>query len=64
MKETPRQANYRHVKYLGSKKHLLLEISQNQLELFVARKNHASWGLIYKNTHLEFVGNYQNIFEK
>lgn len=55
MKQTLKQANYIHKKYLGSKTHLLLDVNSNKLELFYSNKNHASWGLTYKNTHLEFV---------
>lgn len=55
MKETFKQANYRYEKYLGNREHLVCDLSQKQLEIFNANKNHASWGLIYKNTHLEFV---------
>jgi hypothetical protein len=55
MKETFRMAGYRHLKYLGHRHHLLLNIDSNKNELFFSNKNHSSWGLIYKNTHLEFV---------
>ena len=48
-------AGYRHLKYLGHRQHLLLNIVSNKNELFFSNKNHSSWGLIYKNTHLEFV---------
>jgi|LakMenEpi03Aug12_release.lakeMendotaPanAssembly.Ray.scaffolds.fasta_scaffold3810350_2 hypothetical protein len=55
MKETVKQANYKYLNYLGNQQHLLLNIVTNNIELFFSNKNHASWGLIYKNTHLEFV---------
>jgi hypothetical protein len=55
MKEILRMAGYRYLKYLGHQQHLLLNVETNSKELFVSNKNHASWGLIYKNTHLEFV---------
>jgi hypothetical protein len=55
MKETFRMAGYRHLKYLGHRQHLLLNMASNKNELFFSNKNHSSWGLIYKNTHLEFV---------
>ena len=55
MKETLQKANYKYQKCLGNKTHLLLDIDSNRLELFFSNKNHASWGLIFKNTHLEFI---------
>jgi hypothetical protein len=59
MKETLRQAGYKYKMYLGNKKHLLLEVESEKLELFASNKGHASWGLIYKNTHLEFVSSWR-----
>lgn len=53
MKETFKQAGYTYVKNLGNGEHLLRN-SDGGLELFFVNKNHASWGLKYKNTHLEF----------
>lgn len=55
MKQTFQQANYEYIAYLENKEHLVRDISTNKLELFFANKNHASLGLIFKNTHLEFV---------
>jgi hypothetical protein len=55
MKESLKNAGYNYLKYLGAKQHLLLNKDTKSKELFVSNKNHASWGLIYKNTHLEFV---------
>ncbi|MBP7786171.1 hypothetical protein KA062_02865 [Patescibacteria group bacterium] len=43
---------YRYIKYLGEKEHLLQ--NNEGLEVWFSNKNHASYGLIYKNTHLEF----------
>ncbi|UXE65455.1 MAG: hypothetical protein KA713_13335 [Chryseotalea sp. WA131a] len=54
MKETLRTAGYMYLKYLGYHQHLLLNVDTNIKEVFISNKNHASWGLIYKNTHLEF----------
>jgi hypothetical protein len=34
--------------------HYLLNKESGKVEVFFANKNHASWGLVYKNTHLEF----------
>ena len=57
MKETFKQAKYTYVKYLGNKEHLLR--NENQIpEIWFANKNHASYGLIYKNTHLEYACHY------
>lgn len=55
MKETFNKANYQYLKYLGLKQHLLLNVDAGTKEVFSSNKHHASWGLIYKNTHLEFV---------
>jgi len=44
---------YQYIKYLGNREHLLRDINGN-LEIWFSNKNHASYGLIYKNTHLEF----------
>lgn len=35
--------------------HVLRDIETGKFELWTARKNHASYGIRYKNTHLEFV---------
>lgn len=59
MKQTLKQANYSYVKYLGNGEHLLKDNETGNLEVYFANKNHASWGLIYKNTHLEFLRSYQ-----
>jgi hypothetical protein len=54
MKATLKQANYRYVEYLGNGEHLLIDLTSGKKEIFFSNKNHASWGLIWKNTHLEF----------
>lgn len=59
MKQTFKEANYKYLKYLGNGEHLLLNLNQDKdylykYEIWFANKNHASYGLIYKNTHLEF----------
>ena len=33
---------------------ILKEVATGNLEVWFCNKNHASWGLKYKNTHLEF----------
>lgn len=53
-KETLKSAGYSYIKYLSNKTHLL-ENDFGKFEIWVANKNHASYGLIYKNTHLEFI---------
>ena len=58
-KETLAEANYTYVRRLAPGLHLLKDLDNNQLEVFVCNKNHASWGLIWNNTHLEFVATYQ-----
>lgn len=54
MKETFKKAGYKYIKYLGNKEHLLKNQSTGEEEVFFTNKNHASWGLVFKNTHLEF----------
>lgn len=54
MYETLKQAGYEHIKTLGNGEHLLKNIDTNKFEVWFANKNHASYGLIYNNTHLEF----------
>lgn len=59
MKESIKQAGYTYIRYsklLGA--HILKDDSSGNLELWGANKNHASYGLIYKNTHLEFISEY------
>jgi len=52
-KETMKRAGYRHVATFF-KGHLLEDVETGKRELWFANKNHASYGIIYKNTHLEF----------
>ena len=53
-KETFAEAGYTYVKNLGDGEHLLRN-ADGVREVFIVSKNHAGWGLKYKNTHLEFV---------
>jgi len=53
-KETLKKAGYEHVRSVGNGEHLLRDREGGKLELWFCRKNHASYGLVYKNTHLEF----------
>jgi len=54
MKESLKQAGYKYVSYLGNGEHLLEDIDSGKREIWFANKNHASYGIIFKNTHLEF----------
>lgn len=54
-----KEAGYKYIRKLECNEHLLLNIDTNTLEIFANNKNHASWGLIYKNTHLEFCRTYK-----
>lgn len=54
-KETLAEAGYEYVRHdsaLGG--HVLKELSSGNLELWFANKNHPSYGIIWRNTHLEF----------
>lgn len=53
-KFTLKSQNYSYFKYLGNGVHLLKN-EDGKLEKWFSNKNHGSFGLIYKNTHLEFV---------
>lgn len=56
-KKTFKKAGYIHIKTLGHGYHVLEYIKGAkpfQFEIWFSNKNHASYGLIYKNTHLEF----------
>jgi hypothetical protein len=57
MKETMKQAGYKRIKALGDGQHVLQD-ADGKLELWFNNKNHAGYGIIYKNTHLEFVSDY------
>lgn len=54
MKETLKQAKYEYVSYQGNGEHLLRNLHTMEREIWFSNKNHASYGLKYKNTHLEF----------
>jgi hypothetical protein len=53
-KETLNQAHYQYVRYLGDKSHLLKDLDTGVLEIFFSNKHHHGWGIIWKNTSLEF----------
>jgi len=54
LKETLKEAGYIYIRPLGNKEHLLKDNQSNVLEVWVANKNHASYGIKFKNTDLEF----------
>ena len=54
IKHTMKEAGYKHIKSLGHGIHILQDIETGQLEKWFANKHHASYGIKYKNTHLEF----------
>jgi len=54
MKETMKKAGFKHVTTLRKGEHVLEDVETRRKELWFANKNHASYGVIYKNTHLEF----------
>lgn len=49
-----KQSGYRYCRYLGKGEHVLQIKKTGEIEIWFSNKNHASYGLIYKNTHLEF----------
>jgi len=61
-KHTMKSEGYNYMRYLGNGEHLLENIKGKkpyQFEVWFSNKNHASYGLIYKNTHVEFVRSYK-----
>jgi hypothetical protein len=57
MKDTFKNAGYVHIRTLSKGVHVLEDIKAKKpytFEVWFANRNHASYGLIYKNTHLEF----------
>lgn len=54
-RETLKQAKVEYVRFEPeTRTHILRDIPSGKMERWFANKNHASYGLIYKNTHLEF----------
>ena len=62
-KQTFKQAGYKYVEYEGNGRHILAN-EDGKLEVWFANKNHASWGLIWRNTHLEFASRTMQIITK
>jgi hypothetical protein len=54
IRETLKEAGYKHFTTLKSGQHVLYNLGSKSYELWFANKNHASYGLTYGNTHLEF----------
>jgi hypothetical protein len=53
MKQTFAQAGYTYIRKFAKGLHVLMS-DGGKLELWSANKNHASYGLKWRNTHLEF----------
>lgn len=52
--QTIKEANYTYIGMLGRGEHVLKDNNTQIKQLFCVNKNHASWGIKFKNTHLEF----------
>jgi hypothetical protein len=61
-KETFKQAGYKYVDHHGQYELVLLNEHTGEYEVWTCNKNHASYGLIYKNTHLEFCYSIGNLY--
>lgn len=53
MYETIKKAGYVKVESIGNKEFILTN-NKNKKEIWLANKYRANYGIIYKNTHLEF----------
>ncbi|MEK6882984.1 MAG: hypothetical protein AABY22_25395 [Nanoarchaeota archaeon] len=56
-KFTFKQEGYKYIRSLGNGQHLLAD-DTGKKEIWFNNKNHASYGLIFKNTHLEFASSF------
>ena len=54
MKESMKAAGYKYIGFIGHGQHVLQPVDGRPAEVWFSNKNHASYGIIYKNTHLEF----------
>jgi len=54
LRETLKQAGYTYVEQLRPGSHILFNHHTHLREVWHCNKNHASYGLKFKNTHLEF----------
>ena len=55
MKETLKQSGMKYIGFNREFKYHILQDSSGKNEVWFANKNHASYGIIWKNTHLEFL---------
>ena len=60
MKESMKKAGYKYGFCLTPGAHVLVDSETGKRELWACNKNHASYGIKFKNTHLEFVRSYPN----
>ncbi len=54
IRETMKEAGYVHHKNLGDGQHVLKRVSDGKLEIWFCNKNHASYGIKWRGTDLEF----------
>ena len=54
-RETIREAGFEYVAYLGNREHSLRDRETGEVSVWCSNRNHASYGIIFKNTHLEYV---------
>lgn len=54
-RETIREAGFEYVAYLGNREHSLRDRETGEISVWRSNGNHASYGIIFKNTHLEYV---------
>lgn len=59
LRETLKEAGYTKIESVGKGQFILTDESGKE-EVWFANKNHASYGIKYKNTHLEFARSIQN----
>lgn len=52
--ETMEQAGYKFIRKDNENGYLLRNLNTNKLEWWFANKNHASYGIAFRGTHLEF----------
>lgn len=53
MYATMKESGYIYIEYIGNKQHILMD-NKGFYEVWASNKNHASYGIKYRNTHLEF----------
>jgi hypothetical protein len=64
MKENLKQAGYEYVEKYGVNQHILRDKETGNLEVWFNNKNHANYGIKFKNTHLEFARNYTKLEDR